>query len=85
MAVTLKLNGGPLVVALPSKDVARKFFDSKPGEVFTLAYLATALNIAETTLKTALIGMRECTYKIGATRYYGHPKAIAELRRQVSA
>lgn len=91
MGITLKMRGKPFE-AHPMRPTVKKLLDflnkAPVDEIFTLASVAQRSGVAFSTLRSCnsyLAGLAGFTEKVGGVRYYGHPKAIAELRRQVAA
>lgn len=88
--MALKLNGKPLDLSpkSPATDALRAWLDKAPqDEVFTGDVLSEKVKICRTSsLGRAkdLLGDKY-TLVIRGTRYWGHPKAIQALRKQVSA
>jgi hypothetical protein len=90
MAIQLKMEGKLFSMARPKPTVValQKFLDAAPAdEIFTPSLLAPAVKINFKTLTSGdLHGAPELqpyTSRVGNYRYWGNPKAIAELRRQV--
>lgn len=88
--ITLKLDGKPLslVRTPPSLVKMSTFLKSAPtDELFSAQELARVLKLSHHGMNemrfTQAPELVDCTFKIGNTRYWGHPKAIAELKRQV--
>lgn len=94
--VTLKLNGKPLELNPPSRsmlDLKATLDKSKPDEIFTSRELAPRIGLKAKTLADRAteylhsIPGYSITVRNGAghnIRYWGHPKAIAELKRQTA-
>ena len=84
MAITLKLNGKAFDLNTPSptETKLKAFLDKAPAdEIYTVSELCRRAGIGSSTLgryRTA-----EYSAIVGKSRYWGNPKAIAELLRQV--
>lgn len=90
MAITLKLNGRPfdLHPARPTEAKIKALLDKAPAdEILTTADLSCRLNSSRLTLRRNSAeygaGLPAYTATVGHNRYWGNPKAIAELLRQV--
>ena len=87
-AVSLKLNGKPLVLndASPCTKKLVSFLNSTPAdELFTAQELCRKGGFSLNTVKNVglMDEFKDLSLKAGRIRYWGSPKAIAELRRQV--
>lgn len=94
--VALKLNGKPLELHPPPRpmtDLKAILDKSKPDEIFTGEELAPRIGIKAKTLRERApeylrsIPGYSITIRNDAghtVRYWGHPKAIAELKRQTA-
>lgn len=84
MGIRLKLGGKPfsLTQPKPSVVVIKKFLDAAAtDEIFTSQSLKDTAKVSN--FDVYVSDLAEYTQKLGRVRYWGHPKAIAELRRQV--
>jgi hypothetical protein len=82
----LKLNGKVLDLNPPSPSVVKLqgFLDAAaPDELFTCDELAKRAGVAVATIRSHAKIADAYRHKAGAAMYYGHPKAVAELRRQM--
>ncbi len=86
--VALKLNGKPLDLnpPLPTSERISAFLSKAPADELFRSYdIAECLKIHQSAFlnERAYRELTGFTYKVGPKRYWGHPKAIAELRRLV--
>ena len=84
MAITLKLNGKAFDLNAPSpaETKLKAFLDKAPAdEIYTLLEICRRAGIGSSTLGR----YRPAEYSaiVGKYRYWGNPKAIAELLRKV--
>jgi hypothetical protein len=91
MATTrLKLNGKPLELrpARPTETQISNFLDNAPADELYLAQdLAKKAHVGSSSLTpSSWCGdlLRRYSARIGKLRYWGNPKAIAELLKQVA-
>jgi hypothetical protein len=87
--VRLKLNGKPfdLRPLTPTLEKMRGLLDSSPAdELFDTLQLSKLVGKSVKSLRsdnaTFVDPLPEYTARVGTKRYWGNPKAIAELRRQ---
>jgi hypothetical protein len=90
MAIILKLNGKPfdLCHPRPTEVKIRAFLDQAPAdEIFTNSDLAIKIEGSQLNMKACGKEYAESlptyTARVGGARYWGNPKAIAELLRRV--
>jgi hypothetical protein len=88
----LKLNGKPLDLNAPTPALLKikDFLDrSAKDDVFTLAHMKAAAGVGECTLRDFSADQRFAPYSMSYGRHrqlhFGHPSAIAELKRMVGA
>lgn len=81
----LKLDGQPFTPKLAPRIVIQKFLSESPAdEVFTSRNLAEKTGLMQQQVKDSVQAIWPDFHCIVArTRYWGNPKAIKELRRQV--
>lgn len=91
MPASLKLNGKPLQLrpASPTVQKLKAFLDKSPAdELLTNSELGVRIHTHRSTIKTSSVFgnslLRGYSAKVGPIRYWGNPKAIAELRKQVA-
>ncbi|MGA7887643.1 MAG: hypothetical protein WCA44_18060 [Acidobacteriaceae bacterium] len=87
LPVPLKLNGkafDPKAAAAPAERI-RALLDGAPAdELFSQAELVRKLSIAQSLASGASAPLAAYTATAGRRRYWGNPRAIAELRRQLT-
>lgn len=87
--MALKLNGKPLVLRPESPIIGeiKKLLDKAPAdELFTVQEVARKLGsgyhyVSDQSNREELAAY---TLRVGKVRYWGHPRAIVELKKQVS-
>jgi len=84
--VVLKLGGKPLAEqgAPAVKRIAAWLNQQAHDDLFSITDVSNAIGIPRRTVRDAAHSseLRDCTHLIWGVRYLGHPKAIAEARRQ---
>ena len=84
----LKLNGKPFTVGGPSPSSlkVKAFLESLPqDELLTGREVAKRTGMSQGRVKLVGCDWPELKHKVLHTNFYGSPKAIAELRRQLEA
>lgn len=84
--MVLKLNGKPfsLHTEAPTTITVRKTLDkAPPDELFTTQELLKRAGVGRSSLVRGS-GFDTYRLKVGPKVYWGHPKAIAELKKQVA-
>jgi hypothetical protein len=85
--VALKLNGKPLDLTPKSSrvDALKAFLDAAPiDEIFDSATLSKIARVSSSAMHDAKERLAIYSLLLGRNRYWGHPKAIAELKRQTA-
>lgn len=87
--VCLKVGGKAFSLrpSSPNMEKVTSYLDKSPvDELFTMAMVEKALGLDDQTIRRAIADRKaDYCHQIGRICYYGNPKAIAELRRQVNA
>ena len=86
----LKLNGKPFVLRPPSSIVGKikDALDRSPAdEIYTGGQVAAKANLGHSSVSDhgAHADLRSYTQRSGNFRYWGNPKAITDLRKQLEA